>query len=70
VKVYLYDIVYKILKLVLILPVATLGLRGFFPIMNIIKKISLDARWLYVEQFNVWINSMSQRCWSVYESII
>jgi len=70
VKVYLYDIVYKILKLVRILPVATLGLRGFFSYNEHYKKISLDARWLYVEQFNVWINSMSQRCWSVYESII
>ena len=38
VKVYLYDIVYKILKLVLILPVATLGLRGFFSYNEHYKK--------------------------------
>jgi hypothetical protein len=36
-KVSRYDIVYKLLKLVLVLPVATTGVERIFSIMNLIK---------------------------------
>ena len=39
-----YDIVYKLLKLVLLLPVATAGVEMIFSIMNFVKT-SYEARW-------------------------
>ena len=43
-KVSRYDIVYKLLKLVLLLPVATAGVERIFSIMNFVKT-SYEARW-------------------------
>jgi len=43
-KVSRYDIVYKLLKLVLLLPVATAGVEMIFSIMNFVKT-SYEARW-------------------------
>jgi len=44
-KISRYDLVYKLLKLVLVLLVATSGVERIFSIMNLIKKTREEARW-------------------------